>query len=65
MKVLVYADTVREARKFYPTRAGQAVGYRVAEEFQEPEKADLVLYAKEYIDIEAAYLGEKPKKKKK
>jgi hypothetical protein len=65
MKVLVYADTVREARNFYPTRAGQAVGYRVAGEFDKPEKADLVLYAKEYTEIEAAYLGDKPKKKKK
>jgi hypothetical protein len=64
MKVLVYADTLREGRKFYPTRHGQAVGYRLAGEFKEVEKADLVLYAKEYPEIESAYLGDKPKKKK-
>lgn len=55
MKVLVYADSVREARNFYPERAGQAVGYRVASEFKECEDCDLVLYAKEYIEIEQAY----------
>lgn len=65
MKVIVYADSVREARKFYPERPDQAVGYRIASEFKDVETADLVLYAKEYIDIEAAYLDEKPKKKKK
>lgn len=64
MKVIVYADTIRQARAFYPEREGQAVGYRIASEFTKPETADLVLYAKEYLDIEIAY-ADKPKVKKK
>jgi hypothetical protein len=60
-KVLVYADTVREARRFYPEREGVAVGYRLASEFTKPEKADEVLFVREYPEIENAYFlkGEK------
>lgn len=62
MKVIVYADTVREARHFYPGKSTEAVGHRAAADFNGPEKCDLVLYAKEYPEIEKAY--DKPKKKK-
>ena len=64
MKVIIYADTVREGRKFYPSRSGQEIGYRVAGEFNGVEKCDMVMYAKDYPDIEKAY-DEKPKDKKK
>lgn len=63
MKIIVYADTVREARRFYPGRSGETVGHRAAGDFGGPEKCDLVKYAKEYPEIEAAY-AEKPKPKK-
>jgi hypothetical protein len=55
IKVIVYADTVREARRLYPEREGEAVGYRVASEFTECEDADLVIHAKEYPEIQEAY----------
>lgn len=46
-KVLVYADTIREARAFYPERPNQMVGYRLIKD-EGKEEADIVLYAKEY-----------------
>lgn len=54
-KVIVYADTIRDARRFYPERDGVAVGYRIASEFEAVEKADEVLFAGEYPEIEKAY----------
>lgn len=56
IKVIVYADTVREARRFYPEREGEAVGHRAASDFIECEDADLFIYAKEYSEIQEAYL---------
>jgi hypothetical protein len=56
IKVLVYADSVREARRIYPEREGEAVGYRVASEFTHPEPADMIIHAKEYPEIQEAYL---------
>ena len=46
MKVLVYGETIREARRFYPEREGEAVGYRLLSEITD-EEADKVLYTKE------------------
>lgn len=64
MKIIVYADTVREARKFYHGQNGETVGHRAASDFVEPEKCDIVKYAKEYPEIKAAYEGKKKAKKK-
>ena len=62
MKVLVYADTEREARLFYKAKEGQTVGYRSIKDYGNGEKADEIVFAKEY-DLEPK--EEKPKKKKK
>lgn len=64
MKIIVYADTVRDARKYYTGINGEQVGHRAASDFDEPEKCDIVKYAKPYADIENAY-SKKPKKKSK
>lgn len=64
MKVVIYADTVREARKFYTPKPCETVAYRIASDFTKPEKADLVLYAREYPEIEKAYQNKKEKVKK-
>lgn len=63
MKIIVYADTVRQARNFYSGTSSEQVGHRAACDFDKPEKCDLVKYAKPYPDIEKAY--DKPKKKNK
>lgn len=63
MKIIVYADTVREARKFYYGKNGETVGHRAAKDFDKPENCDVVKYAKEYPEIEKAYAA--PKKKSK
>jgi len=62
MKVIVYADTVRKARKHYPSREGEQVGHRAAKDFKKPEKADKVIYAKKYEKIKEAYEGKKSDK---
>lgn len=54
-KVIVYADTVREARKFYPGKEGESVGHRAAGEFTEVEECDEVIYMGDYPDIKEAY----------
>ncbi len=40
-KVLVYGETVREARKFYAAKAGEQVGARVYADYDNGEKYDL------------------------
>lgn len=63
-KIIVYGETERAARKFYPGKEGEAVGHRAAKSFKDPEKCDMVLYAGKYPEIEAAYAGKKETPKK-
>ena len=53
--VLVYADSIREGRKFYKGTPNERVGYRIASDFEKKEKCDAVKYAKDYKDIKKAY----------
>lgn len=46
-KVLVYAETVREARNFYPLKEGETVGYRTYSEFNNGEEFDDVFIVDE------------------
>jgi len=46
-KVLVYGETVREARRFYIAKAGQSVGCRTYEDFNNGEKCDIVIFVDE------------------
>lgn len=62
-KVIVYCESHGAGRRFYPERAGQQVGYRLASDFQKPENADVVMYQKDYEDIKLAYTKKKKKKK--
>lgn len=40
MKVLVYGETTRQARKFYTGKAGEAVGSRVYADYDNGEEYD-------------------------
>ena len=40
MKILVYGETVREARNFYHAKAGESVGARTYAEFENGEECD-------------------------
>lgn len=39
-KVLVYAESVRAARAYYPLKQGEIVGYRTYDEYCNKEKCD-------------------------
>lgn len=62
MKIIVYADSVRDARKYYPGVNSETVGHRAASDFDKAEKCDVVKYAKEYPDIKKAYESKSKKK---
>ena len=59
MKTLVYCETIRKGRRFYPERSDEAVGYRLAREFTECEEADMVLYDGDFPEIKEAYEAQK------
>lgn len=40
MKILVYGETVREARRFYRPKAGESVGARTYAQWENGEECD-------------------------
>lgn len=63
--VIIYGETLREARRFYTPKPSETVAYRSVKDFTKPEKASLVLCAGDYPEILKAYADfEKPKTEK-
>lgn len=47
MKVLVYGETVREARNHYVPKAGDSVGARTYSDYGNGEECDLAIFVDE------------------